>query len=119
MTVEGSVVVTNSLDVAALATVCVVTGDLNVAANGLIALSLPLLASVGGVVGINGNAALTSISLPLLASAGGVDIQGNSALTSIALPVLASAGGVSINNNSALTSCTGALIEDEGDCGAL
>ena len=117
MTVEGSVTIENTLDVQAMANVCVVTGDVIVAANGMTSISLPVLASVAGGVFINNNAALTSISLPALASVGGdVFIEFNAALTSISLPVLASAGSVVIQSNSALTTCTGLLIVNEGDC---
>jgi len=95
VTVEGSVTIENTLDEQAMANVCVVTGTVTVAANGMTSFSLPLLASVGGDVVIQANAALTSFSLPVLESVG---------------------ADVVIRFNDALTSCTGALIANVGDC---
>ena len=70
MTVEGSVTIENTLDVQAMANVCVVTGNVTVAADALTSISFPVLASVGGSVNIGDNAALTSCTGLLIVNVG-------------------------------------------------
>jgi hypothetical protein len=79
-------------------------------------LELPSLVSVGGPLAID-DTALPTLSLPALTTVdSGLAIRGHDELTTLSVPLLTSAREVTISENPVLTSCTGALIENVGDC---
>jgi Bacterial Ig-like domain/Putative metal-binding motif/von Willebrand factor type D domain len=128
---QGDAIIRNSLDIAKLAGIEVITGRLTVSASGLKNLTgLESLRTIGGDLvvdgdsdGINGpdtNGALTALigsGLSDLVTVGGViRIANNPALTSFSLPSLIAAGGLKVENNAALTEISGfgALVALQG-----
>lgn len=88
--------------------------------SGLTAISLPLLATVAGLLGIDGSDALATISIPSLTACGRLNINSNSALTSFSAPSLQTVGGIlTVNSNAiitsvnlaSLTTCSGAFFQ--------
>jgi hypothetical protein len=108
---EGSYLVSNSLDVAFLEGVTSITGDLLVHAPGLSALDLPALTAVGGKLEIQDCDALGKLALGALTQIGGdLRIVANAGtFTSLAgLAKLTSLGGkLDVYNNAALVDLAG------------
>jgi hypothetical protein len=95
-TIEGTYYIHNSFDVALLAGVTTITGDLDIDAPGLTGVSLPQLTSVGGMVYVTDSSSLVTLDLSAL-TAGDIQLGalngtgGIDALTTLKLPVLAGA----------------------------
>jgi hypothetical protein len=94
-TIEGTYYIHNSFDVALLAGVTSITGDLNIDAPGLTGVSLPALTNVGGTVTVSNSDALVTLDLSALTHG---DIQlgtiyqgGVTALTTLKLGALTGA----------------------------
>ncbi len=119
---QGSYVIRSSLDIATLAGIETITGDLSVLAKGLHDLTgLESLTTIGGKLIVDGDpnddqildgnqslAALVGSGLINLTTVGGdVVIEDNPALTTIRLPSLVTAGGLLVRRNAALTKLDG------------
>lgn len=109
-TVEGDAIVTDAADLAALAGVRAIAGDLVVEQTTLDAVELPLLEEVGGDVRVWENDALATLALPSLALVGGdLSLYDDPVLDSLAgLSRLRSVGGtLSLNRLEALVDLRG------------
>ena len=121
-TIEGSVIISNSVDASKLVGVTSITGDLTIAANGLDTIDLSSLQSLGGsltvsyfsgdqlsaasLTTIGGNIyiqnvpTLTGIAFPVLTSTGGsFGVAGNALLSAIDIPLLATTGGFDVDTD--------------------
>jgi hypothetical protein len=100
-TIDGSVVVRNSVDVAQLAGVTTITGNLTIDAAGLTSLDLSSLQSVAGTITV-GSYSGTTLTFPALLSAGSLTLgayTGNlTTLTTFEAPALLSVGTLRIDN---------------------
>jgi hypothetical protein len=105
--IEGSFTLRNSLDAALLASVTQITGDLVIAAPGLVGLSLPSLTQVGGYLKIESNDELVAVSAPNLTAARAVQITGNAKLTSIDADLSVVVALLNVSDNAELTTFAG------------
>lgn len=102
-TVEGDVVVATVDDVAALAGVFAITGDLRISGASFLRLRLPSLRSVGGNLVIEKNPRLVRVELANIIDVGGDLFVGqNRALSADPMPRLAHVGRVDVIDNDAL-----------------
>jgi hypothetical protein len=92
-----------------------VAGDLTIVSTDLTALELPKLTTVGGLLYVTDNDAMTSFSLPELTSVGGLVFQLNDALTSFTLSTLTTVDDLLyIAGNAQMTSFTLPLLSTVG-----
>jgi hypothetical protein len=113
-TIEGSFTLENAIDVADMAGVERITGDLFVTGKGLTKATLPSLREVGGTVHLTG-AQLESIAFPKLNKIGGLHVEGTRLLTIEAFGnVTGKVGKIHFRNNARL----GRLAGLEGISGA-
>jgi hypothetical protein len=93
-----------SLDVAALATLTTITGDLVIGPTvAMHDISLGGLRVVEGAVRVTSNSLVQRVHLPRLERAGQLAIEGNAALTTILLPrLVAVQGGLRVTGNAGL-----------------
>ncbi len=129
---EGSYLISNTLDLALLAGVTEITGDLRIEGAGITlvalpdllevggdvlvgpapgALSLPALTQVGGSFSVSNAASLTSLAAPVLASVGGTLLVTGTSLSALSLPALTTAENMEIYSNSALTNLDVPVLE--------
>jgi hypothetical protein len=81
------------VDLATLAGVTRITGDLSLEPQGLMTVELPSLQRVDGQLNLGSNSSLTTISFPALTQVGGqLNLPSNTALTTLNLEALASVG---------------------------
>ena len=114
VTIEGSITLENSLDVAAMANTCVVTGNM-VIGDGLTSLTLARLEAVGGDILVSGRS-LTDVSLPLLATVGArFFLQDLPALATLSLPALRTVGTLLVHGTPLLDAISvPSLVSAEG-----
>jgi hypothetical protein len=104
---EGDVVIEDAGDVAGLAPVELITGDLVIRGTALRAVDIPLLQGVLGSVIIEDNTSLASVSIPELGYVGSLAIERNPALTGVRLFAEVRSPGdgrIVVVDNDALTS---------------
>jgi hypothetical protein len=89
--IEGTVVITSDVDVAGLAGVEEITGDLRFEGIGLRAVELTDLRRVGGTVWLRAGIDLAILSLPALREVGALVVDAPSVLTSLSAPLLETA----------------------------
>lgn len=104
------------LDLAALAGLVEVTGDVSIGPTlSLSSLSLPALQTIGGTLRISGNGALGGVLLPALVNAPRLELEHNAALTSAALPRLSRAERLAIRGNGELEVLTVSALVEVGE----
>lgn len=113
-TVMGSFTIRNSLDVALLAGVTHITGDLVIDAPGLQTVSVPSIATIDGKLIIAENPTLTSAALPALATVGGINVSGNLALTTFSLPALTTSDDIDVYANGVLATVSLPVLASAG-----
>lgn len=115
-TVEGDVFVDDAADVADLAGVFAITGNLRVQSPVLLRLRLPSLRRIGGDLVVVRNPRLVRLELPAVVDVGGsVVVVGNDALSADPLPALKKALRVDVVENAALPAAVTSRLMSLGD----
>lgn len=113
-TIEGSVVVHNTLDVLALADVSTITGDVTIDANGVTSIGLGQLVSIGGDLVVE-STTLTSLDLHALRSVAGSIRFTTPMLPAVELGALETIGAdIAIAADNLATFDLGALVSTAG-----
>jgi hypothetical protein len=100
--VVGDVEVETAAQLAALRGIVAITGDLDIETDGVAAIELPALRTIGGRLEIRHATGIERIELPVLTTVTGTLDVRSQPLTALALPLLADAGDVAITDNAQL-----------------